>query len=196
MFEPDRGFVDLDTIDFAEFFGHTGRRERLDQRPAFAPYFEHVKGQQSVNFQLVKEAPVFVHDTNPVGVAVVRDAQVGMAVLHHLHQFGQVSGNRFGVMHAGENRVAFAVKLADRNFTAAQNAGIEALARAPHRVHHDIQVALLDAFHVYNPAQLLDIGSTGIEILDQTLAAGLLEGHPFNLAVQPALDFGHDFGRS
>jgi hypothetical protein len=132
MFEPDGRFMDRYAVDLTEAVDHRGRRQGLDDRPAPALDFEQIVGQQAEDLQLVDETPLFVDEPDPIGIPIECDPHISAALLNDLLELGEVSVDRLGSTHTGEERVALCIDRYD-------------LGRPP--VEHRRQVARSGSIH-------------------------------------------------
>src|ERR1700681_1363637 len=186
VLESDIELVDLDPEPLAELVHHRGRDQRADDIALQPSLLDQVHHQERHHLQLVDEGAALVDDADPVGVAVIGDAEVEAAFPHPLHRLGHVVGDRFR-MHAAKSGVALAVDLLDGRLAARQQSPDVTLAGPVHRFMEDLQAGRLDRAQVEETIQLRGIGRLRVEDLDLAITLGIVEA---DLADPPAaLDF-------
>ena len=129
----------------------------------------------------IDELTTSIHRTDPVGVAVGREAGMSIAVLHDRCQQAQVPGNRLRV-DATKAGVHLIPQIKDIGSGSHQHFADRPSSRAIHGIMDDTQFSCVNDVEINQRPQMLILGPRGVERHDLVGADGVFESHQARFA--------------
>ena len=152
--------------------------EGLHDRPVPAAHREEVQGQEGEEGLPADVLAAPPDHPEAIGVAIERQAQGRIAILHHPREARQIGGDRLGGANVGEQGIGPAVDLDDLRRPLGEERGQEAGSGTVHRIDGDGQARPTQRLEIEVLAERGEIAIQRVDPIEVPVVLGGVEGPP------------------